>query len=110
MSWKCRMVKSSPGMIAQVLQRLSEDCIRHTVEQFRNRSLAKQSEAGKKAYFILRPDLKVDDKMAAVDHFLQWGEGTFGDGTVAEMRKAKGKMPYGMFASYVRVHPRLKKA
>ena len=111
LSWKCRMAKSSPGQIVQVLQQLPEACIMRTVEEFRSRSLAKQSAvAAKKEYFILRADAKVDDKMAAVDHFLQWFERIFGDGTVASIKKAKGKLVYGMFASYVRDHPRLKKA
>ena len=71
----------SPGQIAQVLEQLPEACIMRTVEEFRNRSLAEQSAvAAKKEYFILRADAKIDDKMAAVDQFLQWGERTFGEG------------------------------
>ena len=58
----------------------------------------------------MRADIKVDDKIEAIDQFLPWGERTFGDGTIAGIKKANGKLPYGIFASYVRSHAKLRKA
>ena len=111
MRWKCRLVNSSLEHVCQMLQRIPEACIEHTVEQFRNRHTAKESAvAEEKHFFILKADAKVEYKMAAVAQMLRWAEAAFGEGTIAGIKKANGKLPYGLFATYVRSHAKLKKA
>ena len=111
-TWKCRMVKSSPEVIDQMLMRLPEECIMQTVAEYRKRTTAGATSKGTdKKYFLLRRDAKLDLKMKAAEQFLEWSEVTFGTGTIDDMKEnPKGGIPYGMFASYVRAHKELGRA
>ena len=93
MTWKCRMQKSPPELIAQLLQRVPEECILQLVEAFRTRSVGSATKSGTtRRYFLLSRDSFKEHKRKAVQQFLDWTEVTYGKHTPGNIRKL-GKMP-----------------
>ena len=111
-TWKCRLQKASPEFVHGLLSGLPEACRKQMVQEYQNRP----SEATKKdkpvaTKFLISRDALVADKVKSAQSFLKWCEETKGPLAPAQMNQLKiGKMPYGLFASYVKAHPPLQKA
>ena len=112
MRWKCRLQKSPPEFIIDMLRRLPENCIRQTTETFLAREIAETKKSNTVANtFLLSRDARLDAKMKAVQSFLsscQEKHGTLDPTQIDLLRR--GRIPRGWFPEYVREHPQLTKA
>ena len=71
-TWKCRLQKSSPEFIDELLRRLPLECIKQTVEEYQNRATegAQQGTPAKKTFLVTR-DALLNHKLSAARRFLQ---------------------------------------
>ena len=80
MTWKCRMEKSPPEVIAQLLKRLPEECIMRLVEEYRGRTTAGATTSegkGKRAMLHLDArcilcTIKSDAAVSGVERIRDW--------------------------------------
>ena len=80
MAWKCRMQKSSPEIVRQLLQRLPEECILEMVEKFRERPVGVATKsATSRSYFILTRDSFKAHKNKCVQQMLDWTGVRYGE-------------------------------
>ena len=69
-TWKCRMVKSSPEVIDQMLMRLPEECIMQTVAEYRKRTTAgAASKEPDKKRFLFRRYAELDVQLRPLSCF-----------------------------------------
>ena len=105
-TWKCRLQKSYPEFIHDMLSRLPADCIKSMIQEFRNRAIeGAEKDTPAKVTILTSRDALVGDKLKAAQSFLRWGEEKYGQWTPVELELLKGdQMPYGRFAEYVNAH------
>ena len=111
-AWKCRLQKYSPEFIIELLKRLPVQCIKQTIEEYKNSATeGAQTDTLDNKTFLLSRDAFASVKIRAVQSFLSWcGEH---DGPLTLKHKhllGCGKIPYGWFIGYVQAHPQLQKA
>jgi len=99
-TWKCRLQKSSPEFINELLRRLPLECIKQTVEEYQKRAPAEaQKDTPAKETFLVSRDALESHKLKAAGAFLQWCEEIHGPIAPKHRELLKcANIPYGWFA------------
>ena len=79
MAWKCRLQKSSPEFIHELLARLPAACVQQSLDDYRNHAIvwALNGDASEDDILVSR-DALVSSKMKAAQASLEWCGGKHG--------------------------------
>ena len=107
-TWKCRLQKSSPEGIIDLLKRLPALCIQQMTQEYKDRQ---RGTLKNRTRFLVSRDSFVSHKHKAAQSFLHW-RATHHSPLTSKQRDLLegGKIPYGWFADYVKAHPQLQTA
>ena len=99
LKWKCRLQKSGPEIVTQMLSRLPEECIKRAAEEYRSRAIERaETDTPVQMPFLISRDTQRSKKMKAAEAFVIWRQEKHGPLSPKETELFnRGRMPRGWF-------------
>ena len=104
--WKCGLHAASPEAVMNVLRALPEWCLEQAVTDYKARG--PMQKPAPRTHIILARDSSLGHKLKAAKKFVEYSEGREGGLSAVDSELlAAGKMPYGLFAEFVKEQAQL---